>query len=123
MGQGATPYPGAVTSAIDPMQLMAASIMMGMQGKPYNAPPMLGASGMTGIGGQPPSNPTKPYRDWGQPRTMPMVPADGSMGNWPDARFGSAPFDPSKTSQPYGPDYPAGWDPLNNPSGYKNWWY
>ena len=68
VGQGATPYPGAMTSAIDPMQLMAASIMMGMQGKPYNAPPMLGASGMTGIGGTGGGGGgfTPPYRQWGR---------------------------------------------------------
>lgn len=51
LGQGASAYPGAVTSTPDPMTLMAAQIMMGLQGGQYKPPQFLGAQGMPGYGG------------------------------------------------------------------------
>lgn len=41
LGKGMAPYPGALGPGIDPMKMMAANIMMGMQGKTYQAPPMM----------------------------------------------------------------------------------
>ena len=51
IGTSAGAYPGAVTSGIDPMTLMAAQIMMGMQGGQYKPPSFLGAQGIPGYGG------------------------------------------------------------------------
>jgi hypothetical protein len=125
MGKGATAYPGAVTPGVDPLQFMAANVMMNLgQGRGYTAPPMLGAGGMAGIGGPGGGagggggGGTMPYRDWGRPRTAPMVSPDQLD---PNIGFGVGQTPPQ--GMPYGPQYPAGWDALNDPSGWKKWFY
>lgn len=135
LGKGATPYPGAVNAAVDPLQLMAANIFSTMgQGRGYTAPPFMNAQGMSGAGSSIPSTPVNFQSSGGQaqrklrdftplPWTNPKDP-----GTWQDERarrgegigpgWNTDPGVPNRQSQ-----WPTGYDPMNDPTGWKNWWY
>ena len=135
LGKGASPYPGAVTAAVDPLQLMASNIMMNYgQGRGYTAPPFMNAQGMAGAGSSVPSTPIDmsgggkkwPYKDrvaplqdlapnkeYGTSRQMRDYYGIGEGAGW-STEMGQ---------QPRQGTWPTGSDPVNDPYGWKNWWY
>lgn len=131
IGKGVKPYPGAVTSAVDPLKLMAANIMMNYgQGRGYTAPPMMGVGGMPGIGGggtggagTMPTNDSRFYRDW-SPRRTPMVETGESQGMAADRGYPRGPGWNTDMGMPNRQSiWPTGYDPLNDPYGWNRWLY
>jgi len=132
LGKGASPYPGAVTAAVDPLQLMASNIMMNYgQGRGYTAPPFMNAQGMPGTSSTIPSTPIGTGGDsgkkkwWGAgARTLPMREVGDSQDIRQQRGYGVGPGWNTDISVPNQKStWPAGSDPMNDPYGWKNWWY